>query len=85
VTALPSSRVAQLQDLTAPLARVFREEAQAADRQETLSVRGVQALRDSGYAALTVPASLGGLGATLHEFALAQEDLGRADAITDCP
>ncbi len=63
-----------------PLAEVFRREATRADRDEQLSAAGVRALKASGYPAFTVPARLGGFGASLHEFAVAQETLGRADA-----
>lgn len=76
----PSTRAEQLRQITAPLAETFRQQAEAADRTEQLSASGVRALKSSGYPALTVPARLGGLGATLHEFAQVQETLGRADA-----
>jgi alkylation response protein AidB-like acyl-CoA dehydrogenase len=67
-------------DQTRALAQVFRQEAALADQQGSLSAAGVQALKSSGYPALTVPARLGGQGATLHEFATVQELLGQADA-----
>lgn len=73
-------RVEQIHQITAPLAAVFRQEAAHSDRAEQLSDVGVRAIKDSGYAALTVPARLGGFGASLHEFATAQETLGQADA-----
>ena len=75
-----SSRLRQIHQITEPLAAVFRQESAQADRAEQLSDVGVRALKASGYAALTVPARLGGLGASLYEFAAAQERLGRADA-----
>ncbi|WP_407539122.1 acyl-CoA dehydrogenase family protein [Deinococcus radiomollis] len=76
----PPSRTEQARQIAEPLAAVFRQEAEQADRSEQLSAVGVRAIKASGYPALTVPARLGGFGASLHEFALAQELLGRADA-----
>ena len=73
-------RLEQIRALTEPLAAVFWQEAAQADRTEQLSDVGVRAIKASGYAALTVPARLGGFGASLHEFAVAQETLGKADA-----
>ena len=73
-------RLEQIRALTEPLAAVFRQEAAQADRAEQLSDVGVRAIKDSGYAALTIPARLGGFGASLYEFAVAQERLGQADA-----
>ena len=76
----PPSRTEQARQIAEPLAAVFRQEAATADRSEQLSAVGVRAIKASGYPALTVPARLGGFGASLHEFAAAQEILGRADA-----
>ncbi|WP_407570965.1 acyl-CoA dehydrogenase family protein [Deinococcus altitudinis] len=76
----PPSRTEQARQIAEPLAAVFRQEAERADRTEQLSATGVRAIKASGYPALTVPVRLGGFGASLHEFAAAQEILGRADA-----
>lgn len=76
----PPTRAEQLRQIAEPLADVFRQEAARADQTEQLSVLGVQAIKASAYPALTVPARLGGFGASLQEFARAQEILGRADA-----
>ena len=78
-------RLEQIRALTEPLAAIFRQEAAQADRAEQLSDVGVRAIKASGYAGLTVPArlgdlELGGFGASLYEFAVAQETLGQADA-----
>ncbi len=80
LTQSESSRLEQIHQITEPLADVFRQEAAQADRTEQLSDLGVHAIKASGYAALTVPTRLGGFGASLHEFAAAQERLGQADA-----
>jgi alkylation response protein AidB-like acyl-CoA dehydrogenase len=74
------TRAEQLRQIAEPLAAVFRQEAAQADRIGQLSAAGVRAIKASGYPALTVPARLGGFGASLYEFARAQEILGRADA-----
>ncbi|MFC4454136.1 acyl-CoA dehydrogenase family protein [Deinococcus sonorensis] len=75
-----ATRQDHLNALTGRLAEVFAAQAAHADRNGRLSEAGVQALRESGYPALTVPQRLGGLGASLYEFAVQQERLGRADA-----
>ncbi|WP_425144861.1 acyl-CoA dehydrogenase family protein [Deinococcus sp.] len=75
-----SERAAHIRNLSERLAEVFAGHAAQADQSGELSEAGIGALRASGYAALTVPARLGGLGASLLEFAEAQETLGRGDA-----
>ena len=76
----PSPQGAALLERADQLAGVFAAHAAEADRTGKVSPAAVAALRASGFAALTVPAGLGGGGATLHEFALVQRRLGRADA-----
>lgn len=62
------------------LAGVFGVQAAAGDAAGDPTPEAIDALKASGYPALTVPAEHGGLGASLHGFALAQERLGAADA-----
>ncbi len=75
-----SPREAALLGRADDLAQVFAAHAAEADRAGTVSQAAVAALKASGLPALTVPGRLGGGGATLHEFALVQTRLGRADA-----
>lgn len=72
-------REEQLLELAHDLAALFARWSDAAEAQGGLPPEVVAGLKASRYPALTVPRSLGGLGASLHEFALAQEVLGRAD------
>jgi alkylation response protein AidB-like acyl-CoA dehydrogenase len=46
----------------------------------TPSLRELQAMRQEKYLALPLPESLGGLGATIKDFALCQERLAQGDA-----
>lgn len=75
----PTAHEEHLLGLARDLAALFAEWADAAEAQGDLPPEVVTGLKASGYPALTVPRALGGLGASLHEFALAQEVLGRAD------
>lgn len=75
-----SPREAALLKRADELAQIFAAHAAEADRTGEVSGAAVAALKASGLAALTVPERLGGGGASLHEFALVQERLGRADA-----
>lgn len=79
-TSLLPGRETQLSQIAKPLADVFRKVAAAADASGQLSGEGVRALKASGYPGLTVPERLGGFGASLYEFSLAQEILGQSDA-----
>ena len=74
-----SPREAQFVGMAESLADVLARSAPTADREGRLAEEAVAALRASLYPSLTVPAEFGGQGATLHEFVLAQERLGRAD------
>jgi alkylation response protein AidB-like acyl-CoA dehydrogenase len=81
MTAPPAyTRAETLHKMVEALAETFRQGAGQADAGQQLSAAGVRALKASGYPAFSVPARLGGFGASLHEFALAQETLGGADA-----
>ncbi|GHF36534.1 alkylation response protein AidB-like acyl-CoA dehydrogenase [Deinococcus metalli] len=61
-------------------AAAIREHAPACEAAQDVTPEAAHALSASGYTRLTLPADAGGLGATLTQFALAQLDLGRADA-----
>ncbi len=76
----PTAREVQVRALAEQVAGVFAQTAAEAERLGDVPPEAARALKQSGYPALTVPESLGGFGATLFEFALAQEVLGRADA-----
>ncbi|WP_309572206.1 acyl-CoA dehydrogenase family protein [Deinococcus sp.] len=58
----------------------IREYAPTCEAAQDVTPRAAQALSESGYTRLTLPSQYGGLGATLTQFALAQVELGRADA-----
>lgn len=62
------------------LAEAAAPHVERGDRLGDLPPEVIAALKASALPALTVPEPLGGFGATLHEFALVQERLGRTDA-----
>lgn len=66
--------------VTAQAAQAIREHLQNCEAAQDVTPAAAQALKASGYTALTVPADCGGLGASLSEFAAAQEELGTAGA-----
>ena len=74
------TRQTRIQTVAAQVAEVFARQAAEAERLGDVPAEAALALKQSGYPALTVPQSLGGFGASLSEFARAQEVLGRADA-----
>lgn len=76
----PTDRETHLLRLAADLAETFAALSDEAERLGDVPPAAARALKASAYPALTVPAALGGYGASLHEFALVQEELGRADA-----
>ncbi|MGH7961004.1 MAG: acyl-CoA dehydrogenase family protein [Candidatus Binatia bacterium] len=69
-------------DLAAAHAEDFKTRVAQHDRDNTFPFENIEALKKSGYSALTVPEELGGSGANVLELALAQERLGRGDAPT---
>lgn len=73
-------REEQFLTLARQLARAAHPFIEQAEREGELPTAVIQAIKASGYAALTVSQDVGGSGASLHEFALAQECLGRTDA-----
>ena len=73
-------RELNLTRLADELARAFARHADTADRAGEIALDAIEILKASPYPALTIPDRYGGSGATLHEFTLTQECLGRADA-----
>ncbi|AWN22958.1 acyl-CoA dehydrogenase [Deinococcus irradiatisoli] len=69
-----------IQALTARAVQAIQIHAAACEEAQDVTPQVAEALRQSGYAALCVPAALGGAGATLSEFGWAQEQLGAAGA-----
>lgn len=61
----------------------FRSRAQEHDRAATFPAKNLEELKESGAIAAFVPGELGGLGLdSVHDWAVAMERLGRADAST---
>lgn len=74
-----TERQAEFMALAERLAEIAAAHAAEHDREGSFPVETIEALRASGYAALTVPEELGGRGADPLELALAQERLARGD------
>src|SRR4029453_14072132 len=60
----------------------FKTRVAQHDRDNTFPFENVEALRASGYTAITVPEELGGGGATVLDVVRAQEHLARGDGPT---
>lgn len=67
-------------ELARRLSAGFALRADEFDRQDALPLESYKELRESGYAALTVPERFGGRGANLYEFVIAQSRLAVGDA-----
>jgi alkylation response protein AidB-like acyl-CoA dehydrogenase len=67
-------------ELIGNLSDSFIQGAHAADEANGFSYDHVEALREIGYTAYTVPRDLGGQGISLYEFVLYQERLAQGDA-----
>ena len=74
-----TERQAECMALAEKLGSFAAERASAHDREGSFPSDSIQALRASGYPALTVPKQYGGWGADPLELALAQERLARGD------
>ncbi|WP_295818742.1 acyl-CoA dehydrogenase family protein [uncultured Deinococcus sp.] len=70
----------QQSEVVARTVTAIREHAPACEAAQDVTPAAATALAASGYPRLTLPVEAGGLGATLTQFALAQAELGRADA-----
>ena len=77
-----SERQQQFIKLAAAHAEDFKTRVAQHDRENSFPFENVEAMKASGYTNLTVPAELGGGGATSLDFALAQEQLARGDGPT---
>lgn len=77
---LPDPVRPEVRQVTRRAAEAIAAHLAACEAAQDVTPQAAAALKASGYAALTVPEACGGLGATLPEFALTQEHLGRAGA-----
>lgn len=77
-----TTRTASAVDLARDLAAQFASRADAADRQGRLPAEDVQALRESGYLAISVPERYGGWGLSLRECAEAHYELAQGSGST---
>src|SRR3989442_15303101 len=69
-------------ELAAAHAEDFRTRVAQHDRENTFPFENVEAMKASGYTAMTVPEELGGGGANVLDLVLAQEQLARGDGPT---
>ncbi len=74
-----TERQAHFIDLGRRMGAIAAEQADAHDRDNTFPFDTFQALRDSGYLAMTVPVEFGGPGASPLEVMLAQEELAKGN------
>ncbi|MGH2583889.1 MAG: acyl-CoA dehydrogenase family protein [Dehalococcoidia bacterium] len=77
-----TARTERLLALAAALADDFAIRAAEHDRENTFPFENFEAMRREKYLTLTLPDSLGGLGATIKDFALCQERLAQGDGAT---
>ena len=73
---------ARLVALAGELADDFATRAADHDRDNTFPFENFQKMRETKYLALTIPESLGGLGAGIVDFAYCQERLAQGDGST---
>jgi alkylation response protein AidB-like acyl-CoA dehydrogenase len=79
---LLTERERTIVELAGRLADRFAERAAAHDVDGSFPFENYDDMREEGYLRLTVPEELGGMGATLNEFVLAQERLAMGDGPT---
>src|SRR5579883_1383172 len=77
-----TEKQARLIALAGELADDFATRAAEHDRDNTFPFENFQRMRETKYLALTVPERLGGLGATILDFALCQERLAQGCGAT---
>src|SRR6266850_2158784 len=77
-----TERQQHLIELAAAHAEDFKTRVAQHDRENSFPFENVEAMKASGYTNLTVPAELGGGGATPLDLVLAQEQLARGDGPT---
>lgn len=81
-TSESAARTERLLALAGSLADDFATRAAEHDRAGSFPFENFEAMRRDKYLALTLPQSLGGLGATIKDFARCQERLARGDGAT---
>lgn len=77
-----SERQQHFLELAAAHAEDFKTRVAQHDRENSFPFENVAAMKTSGYTNLTIPTELGGGGANLPDFILAQEQLARGDGPT---
>ena len=77
-----SARESEVVALAGELADEFAQTADEHDRENRFPAENWPRMRDAGYLRLCVPEELGGFGAGVREFFLAQERLAQGDAAT---
>ncbi|MGI8549186.1 MAG: acyl-CoA dehydrogenase family protein [Dehalococcoidia bacterium] len=82
MTSEATDRRRRLLDLAGRLGADFSTRAAEHDRVGSFPFENFEAMRREGYLKLTMPESLGGLGATILDFALCQEQLAHGDGPT---
>ena len=80
--ATAAARTERLVALAGRLADDFATRAAEHDRDNTFPFENFEAMRREKYLALTLPESLGGLGANIKDFILCQERLAQGDGST---
>src|SRR5215207_8358827 len=80
--ATDTERTERLLALAGRLADNFALRAAEHDRDNSFPFENFEAMRREKYLALPLPESLGGLGATIKDFALCQERLAQGDGAT---
>src|SRR5215475_2574742 len=66
-------------ELATTHAEDFKTRVTQHDRENSFPFENVEAMKASGYTNMTIPAELGGGGASVLDFVLAQERLARGD------
>src|SRR5271155_959716 len=77
-----SERQQHFINLAATHADDFKTRVTQHDRENTFPFENIEALKTSGYLNMTLPAELGGGGANLQDFVMAQERLAQGDGPT---
>src|SRR5258706_1399447 len=75
----PTERQQHFLEIAAAHAEDFQTRVTQHDRENALPFENVAAMKASGYTNMTAPAELGGGGANVLDFALAQERLAQGD------
>jgi alkylation response protein AidB-like acyl-CoA dehydrogenase len=81
-TAHPTERTERLLAMAGRLADDFAARAAEHDRENSFPFENFEAMKREKYLALPLPEAIGGLGATIKDYALCQERLARGDGAT---